>query len=443
MRIVFTVHKFPPESLGGTENYAWSLGRALAEMGHDVHVFYPVPGLAAEDAHVQRNGMSLWRTPVSAQHPGVGAVEQFWRSVRHRTIETDFSRLLARVQPDIVHFQHMQNVSARLMALAAPLPRVLTLQDYFYFCANGQLIRPDHSVCRGPRGGWNCVDCAAARADMPWISALRPLVALPFAARNAYLRRLARGIDRMIAPSEFLRQQYIRHGFPAARIQTLEYGLDTERLVPTLETAAAKQEGTEANGAGPDGASEPTAAPLTHADDHDSLHFGFLGSIVWQKGVDVLVEAFNQLPPHVRLTIYGSDAAFPDYGRRVRTLAHHPGIHFGGPLHHQHVGMALRQFDCLIVPSVWYENSPLVIQEAYGAGIPVIASRLGSMPEKVREGETGWLFNPGDSADLARVVRRLIDNPTRLRATKQHIRPALSMPAHARQIIELYRDITA
>jgi glycosyltransferase involved in cell wall biosynthesis len=427
MRILFTVHKFPPESLGGTENYAWSLGRILAENGHDVHVFYPIPGLPPDQAYIQRDGMHLWRTPIPAE-PG-SPVAEFWHSVRNRAVEAAFARLLKRLEPDLVHYQHLQNVSARLIAQAAAIPRVVTLQDYWYFCANGQLIRPDRSICSGPRGGWNCVDCAAHRAEMPWITPLRPLVALPFAARNAYLRTLAEQIDRFIAPSEFLRQEYIRHGFPADRIQTLEYGLDVERVAP---------------GAPPPDEGAPAvvdAPPPADERPHEGLHFGFLGSIVWQKGVHVLVEAFNQLPPGVRLTIHGSEAAYPDYGQEVRALARHPGIRFGGPLHHRQVGAALQQFDCLIIPSVWYENSPLVIQEAYGAGIPVIASRLGAMPEKVREGETGWLFAPGDSDDLARVIRSLLDDPQQVARMKANVHPAPSMQQHAQDMLCIYQEL--
>lgn len=426
MRILFTVHKFPPESLGGTENYAWSLGRILAEQGHDVHVFYPFPELPPSQAYIERDGMHLWRVPVPAD-PG-GPVAEFWHSVRNRTIEAEFDKIYERLQPDIVHFQHLQNVSARLIAMAASTPSLITLQDYFYFCANGQLIRPDRSVCGGPQLGWNCVDCAAHRAGQEWITALRPFVALPFAARNAYLRTLAQEIDRFIAPSEFLRQQYIANGFPAERIQTLEYGLDTDRIEPTPSQNDAPK--------------AVHGAELSAGEEAgDGLHFGFLGSIVWQKGVHVLVDAFNQLPPNVRLTIHGSEAAYPEYGRELREKVQHPGVRFGGPLHHAQVGAALQNFDCLIVPSVWYENSPLVIQEAYGAGIPVIASRLGSMPEKVREGETGWLFAPGDGADLARVIRSLMDEPAQIQRMKAHVHPAPSMRQHAQDMLEIYSEL--
>lgn len=413
MRVVFTVHKYPPESLGGTEIYSWSLARALVAEGHEVHVFYPLPNLPPLDAHIEQAGVQLWRVPLPAARSAENPVAQWWHTFRDTGIESEFRKLLARVRPDLIHFQHVQGVSAKLIELTSAWPRVVTLHDYWYFCANSQLIRPNRQVCTaGPRGGWNCVECATARIDLTALRAARPLVALPLAYRNAYLRRMLRSIDQFIAPSHFLRDQYIRFGFPADRIGVIENGLDLDRL----QTAA--------------GATlpMPPARP----------HFVFLGSLAWQKGVHVLVEAFNQLPHTVSLTIYGSDTAFPDYARQLKAQVQHPFVRFGGALSPDQVGDALRQADALIVPSIWYENSPVVIQEAYALGVPVIASRIGALIEKVHEGETGRLFTVNDSADLARVVQEISAQPAQLAQFRANLQPPLTVLQHAQEIARLY-----
>ena len=291
----------------------------------------------------------------------------------------------------------------------------MTLHDYWYFCANSQLIRPDQRVCDGPKFGWNCVDCATARADLERLRVFRPLIALPFAYRNAYLLRLIAGVDRFVAPSHFLLEQYARQGFPAERIVVLENGLDTGRLVASAG----------------DEMPSPPARP----------HFGFLGSLAWQKGVHILVEAFNQLPENASLTIYGGESAFPAYAAQLRATARHPNIRFAGAVDYRRVGAALRGLDCLVVPSVWYENSPLVIQEAYAVGLPVVASRLGALVEKVHEGRTGYLFTPGDSADLARVLAVLIEAPQRLAALRANIRPGRTSESTREQIAALYSEL--
>ncbi|HRW08865.1 MAG TPA: glycosyltransferase family 4 protein [Caldilineaceae bacterium] len=413
MRILFTVHKYPPESLGGTEIYTLTLARALHAAGHRVTVFYPSSAVERVTITLGEDGVTLWQVPLPATRQREDPIRQFWHTFRDQAMEAAFVDCLRETQPDIVHFQHVQGVSARLIALAADYPRVATLHDYWYFCANSQLIRPDQQPCLGPSwGNWNCVDCATARADLQRLRVARPLVALPFAARNRYLRRLSAAIDHFIAPSHFLRQQYVAQGWPADKITVLENGMDRRRLrnaqCPTLP------------------------APATRP------HFGFLGSLAWQKGVHVLIEAFNQLPATASLTIYGSDQAFPAYGAQLRALATHPHIRFTGAVSYENVGAALRQLDALVVPSLWYENSPLVIQEAYVMGVPVLASKLGALPEKVRDGATGYLFPAGDSSALAALLQRCIDEPLLLTNLLPNIVPPPTVEEHTAEIGALY-----
>jgi glycosyltransferase involved in cell wall biosynthesis len=259
------------------------------------------------------------------------------------------------------------------------------------------------------------VDCATSRADLHRLRALRPLVALPLAYRNLYLSRQAGQVDLFIAPSEFLRQQYIQQGFPADRIVTIENGMDTSRLA---------------------GYGNPQIP-------HDATHvqFGFLGSLAWQKGVHVLVEAFNRMPPNARLVVYGSDRVFPEYAAEVRSLAKHPGIRFAGALDYRRIGGALCELDCLVTPSLWFENSPLVIQEAFSLGIPVVASRLGALVEKVDDGRTGRLFEPGSVDDLARVLQELVDQPAQLGELARNTVAPPTMASHAQQLLGLYAEL--
>lgn len=415
MRVALPVHKFPPESLGGTEIYTRTLARALVQAGHTVAVFYPSTTVQQLTQDEMPEGIQRWRAPLAAVRAHEDPIRQFWHTFRDQAIERAFATFLQEYQPDLLHFQHVQGVSARLIEQAAGRPRLATLHDYWYFCANSQLIRPDRQPCTGPSWGChNCVDCATARADLAGLRRLRPVVALPFAYRNAYLRRMTAQIDRLIAPSAFLRQQYIDQGWPAAKLVTLENGMDRRRLVdaPALDLPP------------------PAAHP----------HFGFIGTLAWQKGVHILIEAFNQLSPSAALTIYGSDSAFPDYGAELRRLARHPHLRFAGPIGFDRVGAALRQFDALIVPSLWYENSPLVIQEAYVMGVPVIASRIGALTEKVQEGKTGLLFTPGDSHALAATLQSVIDHPEQLNALRQDIQPPPTIEEHTAQLLKLYQE---
>lgn len=440
MKIGYIVHQFPPYHLGGTENYAWSLGRAVAETGHEVHVFYPLSDSVQEDQVIYRDGLNQWRVPVSAGRTTEGVGAQFWQSIRSVKIEQGFQQFLDVVQPDLIHIQHLQNVSLKLIEMAKALPLVMTLQDYWYFCANGQLIRPGFEMCHGTQWGANCVDCAAERGNVPWLHLLRPLAAAPFYLRNRYIQSLVQHVNHFFAPSEFLRQQYIQNGFPADQIQQIEYGLDLDRVLPTKsQTSNPASSIPEPN---EEEANATVEATLAWGKTSE-LHVGFLGSIAPQKGVDLLVRAFNQLPHGPRLTIHGSDRAFPGYAEQIRQSNRHPGVRFGGPLHHRHTGRVMQSFDCLVIPSIWYENSPLVIQEAYGAGVPVIGSRLGAMPEKIREKETGRLFTPGDADDLASVLQDILRNKAQLDLYRAKIKRAPSMDEHVQEVVSIYTALVS
>lgn len=380
MRIALVVHQFPPERVGGTEVHTLVLARELATRGHAVSVFYPHPGLA-EDRVVERDGLRLWQAANPPLRPSASPASQFWRTFRNRKVEASFQRFLAGFRPDLVHFQHVQNVSARLITLAAGRPRLLTLHDYWYFCANGQLLRPDGSLCQGP--GIACGACALARLPRPLPPLMRPAAALPLLARNAYLRRALGKIDLFIAPSDYVRERYTGWGLPSERIIVLPHGVSPDRL------RGARRGGHDRPG-----------APL----------FGYLGAIAPAKGVHVLVEALGALPVEARLVIYGDETVFPEYAARLRRAATHPGVCLAGPLDYDMVGEALAQLDYLIVPSVWHETLCMVVDEAHTVGVPVIASRLGALT-RIQDGVNGRLFEAGNVAELAEILRDLCAQP--------------------------------
>jgi glycosyltransferase involved in cell wall biosynthesis len=146
------------------------------------------------------------------------------------------------------------------------------------------------------------------------------------------------------------------------------------------------------------------------------LRIGYLGQIAPHKGIDVLIRALRFLPrAAVRLRIYGDLQANVRYADELKSMSNgDPRITFEGAYRHEHVYDLLSALDAIVVPSIWYENSPFVIQEAQAAHVPVIGSRLGGIPELIIEGHDGLLFAPGDARDLAKQLRRLLDEPTLL-----------------------------
>ncbi|MBN2490026.1 MAG: glycosyltransferase [Planctomycetes bacterium] len=443
LRILFVVHGFPPADLAGTEVHTLTVGRALAAHGHRVAVFHRVAAPAAAEyslEHTSHEGLTVYRLVNNFRYAGV---EETYRNPH---VEDRFREVLAAEQPDVVHFQHCLHTSVSLIALSEDrgIPTVVTLADYWFICPTVQLIRPDRSLCHVQRAGLACVRCArpgraAVRAGQAAVRLLRPLAHLGplvyerLAARFPRLRRdvlddaralmrrpgsnraYLRRAGRVLAPSHFLRRQYLRFGLDAEQIVYQRYGIDTARLAGLRKTARS-----------------------------GALRVGFIGSFVWYKGLHVLIEAFRTIPPErARLTVHGNPDAPPEvraYAAACRQAAVGAPVHFAGPLARDRLAAAHGELDVLVVPSLWYENSPLVILEAQAARTPVIASDLGGMAELVQDGRTGLLFPAGDAVALRRAILALADDPARVAALAERIDPPKDVATHVAELMIVYRQ---
>lgn len=415
MKIALVVHKFPPASLGGTEIYTRDLARELARR-HEIHLFYredALPDQPYAEEKLTGENWHAWRVRYTLAGAGDNPLRIFLDTFQNRPIEASFARFLDETRPDIVHFQHVMGLSAGLLPLAKArrLPIVLTLHDYWFLCSNSQLLRPDYTNCQVPINPLACVDCAAARVKLPALRLLRPAVALPFIYRYRTVTQATRCADLYLCPSRFLQQMYIDGGFPADRTVYLENGLALDRLQGVSWQPAS------------DG----------------RLRVVYLGAIAWQKGVHILAQAFQGIPPEAAtLRIYGDPAVFPDYARQVASLLTGPNAQLMGRVESEQVRFVLADADLLVVPSVWYENAPMVIQEAAALGVPVLAADIGALPEKVQAGVNGLLFRAGDAADLRAKLQQLIARPEQLARLRQGVRPPRPMSDHAAELETCY-----
>lgn len=421
MRIALVVHKFPPTSVGGTEVYTLNLAREMSRRGHNVFVF------CRDDRHeVSRRGGIAWeqyesfvvcRVSRSFDAKSATPLVQFLDTFLNPDVEQAFMYFLREVNPEIIHFQHLMSLSYRLIMQAKRkgLPVILTLHDYWFLCANSQLIWPDGQVCRGKAFGLNCARCAIARIRVPFIQLLRPVIAPLLQIRDHLVRRAAMEAHLLIAPSRFLIQQYVQAGFPSDRFIHLENGIDVERI---------------------------QRYPWRPSSD-GRIRFTYLGALAWQKGVHIVVEAFRGLPADKAiLRIYGDPNVFPDYAARLRRLADPANTVFEGPVPNEEVGWVLAETDFVVVPSLWYENSPVVIQEAFAAGVPVIASDLGALPEKVQHGVNGWLCPPGRPEAWREVLLMLIEQIETREKLRHGISSIIHLQGHVDLLEEIYINMT-
>jgi glycosyltransferase involved in cell wall biosynthesis len=215
----------------------------------------------------------------------------------------------------------------------------------------------------------------------------------------------------MTVPSAFVKDWYTAHGFPLDKTQVLPLGIDTAQVI--------KQ---------------------SVKDAHEPFRFGYIGGISPQKGLHVLIEAFNALNQPAELWIAGDELAFPDYVAQLRNMAG-PSVHFLGTLDRTGVWQTLAQLDVAVVPSLWYETFSIIISEAFAAGVPVIASKIGPLADRVRHGIDGLLFEPGNIDALSAAMGRLLLESDLLADLRENIQPPLSLDDHVKQLQEIYEQV--
>ncbi len=443
MRIVLTVHQFLPDHLSGTELIAYHIARELQSRGHDVRIFtgypqkIPLPESDRFDTY-NVDGLQVHRFR-HAHVPMGGQSNIVEMEYRHDFFKTHFTTFLKEFRPDVVHFLHLYRLSTTAIDACRELGirTLFTATDFWFICPLVQLLLPDGSLCNGPNAlAANCVRHIAEVSQSPAIASRiqktpQALISLATLAarlhvlpssqaphiravsqRPAYLRHKLNEIDRVILPSKTMQTLLTAHGLEPERATLLPYGVPTSHL-------------------------------QRHTDkgDHPLLRVAFLGAMVRHKGPHVLIAALRTLPRDIPIsvTFHGKLEEYPDYIASLRALAGDDArIRFAGGYQPGELNAILADTDLVVVPSLWYENTPLVIYEAHAAGTPVLASNLGGMAEAVRDGVDGLLFPPNDATALAALLQQLATDRTRIRALAAQTLVPMSVATHVNRLEALY-----
>ena len=283
----------------------------------------------------------------------------------------EFSTLLQRLKPDTVHFHHYLGIGIEaLLCVRQHAPQakiVLTLHEYLLICHHfGQMVtRPALDLCYGA-SPQKCHRCFPEHSPQA------------FLLRELWLKRFLREVDEFISPSEFLRGRYIEWGLPPEKIR-----VQANMLPP-----------------------HPPAMPPRHAAGQP-LRAAFFGQLSPLKGLEVLIRAARKIERGgypITFRIYGSSASQPQsFKDRVeKALADLPAnVTFKGAYRNDDVVRLMAENHVIVVPSLWWENAPLVIEEAQAAGCIILGSDLGGIGEKLRTAPNGRTFGYNDADDLA------------------------------------------
>ena len=372
---VLLVNKFHWRK-GGSETYHFALADGLRAAGHEVAFF------AMEDPRNEPCGQERYFVPASdynGKSSPIAKAREALSIAYSREALRRFEALCRDFRPDVVHMGLVHR-QITLSILDAPylaenrVPVVWTSHDYIAVCPSYTMLDGGGRVCDACLDGdfRHCVERRCVKGS----SAKSALAA--HEARSIRRRGLYRKIDRIIAPSKFMRRKLLEGGFP-------------EEQVVLMRNFA------------PDGL---LARARTDEDrtDRDHPYLLFFGRLSKEKGIDVLVDAFLSIAERIpgwRLVIAGEG---PERETIKTQLANHSkdgrvelaGFQRGEALRRLVEGASLA-----VSPSRWRENMPYSVVEAFAAGTPVVGTRIGGIPELTSEGVTGFLSEPGDVTSLA------------------------------------------
>ena len=389
-RVLIVSHGHPAITRGGAEIAAYALFEALERQ-------------PAYDAWF------LGCRPETGGHLGVsisqpfgerefvytpGAFDWFKFANHDQSFPGEFRRLLEEIRPDIIHFHHFAFFGLEAFWFAKTvLPHVkivLTAHEYLLIChAYGQMVtKQKQFLCHQ-------ATFEACHACFPEFSQA------DFFLRRHYAGLFLPSLDAVIAPSAFLMARLQSWGLAAPRMETIENVVsDRSGQAPTVTTMPAAQ-----------------------------FRVGFFGQISRLKGIGVLLEAAKMLSrgghDTISIDIHGKYEGQPmEFQTEFLEQLQQAGtnVRYLGPYLPRQVDSVMQSVSVVIVPSIWWENSPVVIQEAFRNRRPVICSDIGGMAEKVRDGLDGWHVPVGDAAALASLLVSLAANRPAVSAMSATVR---------------------
>lgn len=384
MRVLILAHGHAELIAGGAEQAALALHRRLKAVGGVDPILIARAPVAAIGHDAVFGAFRGRADELLAAPPGEDPFT--FESLRLSVLERMVVDLVERFRPDLVHFQHFAgwSIDAVTLFARAGVPVVMSLHEYLLICnRDGQMVKTDGRLCHAESPG-ECAGCFPRHS------------AGAFYLRKAMLQDRLAPVARFVSPSRFLADRFVAWGLDERRVSVIENPLSPDLL---------------AQGEADD--PKPVRAP------GDPLSIAFFGQINPYKGVDILLVAAALLPRTVRdrvsIDIHGGNLA-PDRGAfntALGELAHaaRKTARLRGPYQNTDVVAMMRGADWIVVPSIWWENAPVVMQEAQVAGRPILASAIGGMAEKIGSGVPGRLFRPGDPRALADAIAGIVLDP--------------------------------
>ncbi|MCE5242555.1 MAG: glycosyltransferase family 4 protein [Syntrophobacteraceae bacterium] len=395
---------------GGDSTYTFNLAGLLRGKGHEVAFFGMKDARNVPDEHEEFFVEPIDFRKLNDRRSLRDCVSVLSRVIYSRENRRRFSKILDRFNPDIVHLQNIHghiSPSVIFEANARGVPVVWTLHDYKLICPNTHLlVDSTRQVCEA------CADARYYRAVLKCCKKGSRL-ASGMAALEAYAHRwmhVREGVGRFLTPSGFLREKLLRlAGFAAEEVVHLPLFIP-----PEMFTNGGRDEG----------------------------YILFMAKLDSIKGLHVLLDACR-LAPSVRVVLAGR-LEVPHAEKFIAALPENAT--YVGMKHGEELNRLRSQARAVVLPSVWYENQPFTIIEAFAAGKAVIASDLGGMTELVLHGRRGLLVPPDDAHSLANAMQWVASNPPEAARMGQDARRYAAgehaADVHYERLLEIYKGVS-
>jgi glycosyltransferase involved in cell wall biosynthesis len=435
-RILHVPYTFFPDPSGGTEVYVQGLAVRLSALGHVNAVAAP----AAGSSTYEHAGLQVYRFATDLR-PRLDLAY----GVADEVAAEGFRIIVAQVRPDIVHLHARTSaVSERLIDIGHALGArvVFTYHTPTASCARGTMMLFGESPCDGTIEAKRCLACALAASGMPKpLARAAAVVPNSIYARTAAITGLSRQqsalnipglivsgrrrfldfigkVDHVVAVSQWVSDVLRRNAVPATKITLSRQGLAACGQVPLRAKLR--------------GSAEP-------------LRIAYFGRIDRFKGPDLLALALKMIPTaRVEVDIFGIRQAIePDqvYAWLTAQVQQDSRLTLRTAIAPEEVVGVMANYDLIAVPSRWLETGPLVVLEAFAAGVPVLGSNLGGIAELVRDGVDGVLVAPDDAAAWAVAIGRLAEDRRAIDALRARIVPPRTMDTVADDMTTLYAQI--
>lgn len=460
MRIWLICHQFLPEFFAGTETVVYQTARKLLANGHDVTVICGHPDLiTGKDIAVRVEKYSVDSINVvrfRSAHPG--DVRDGWmrRHFLNEAVASEVSKMLAAGPlPDTVHVFHMAFLGVGVLSILKRrgIPIVFTSTDFFSICPLSHLRNYDGTHCSGPRADLgNCfrhmLQVSLSSDDhgvldelsdqdlgnLVWIlsgnlpenllAEIRPAflredwcrtISKSLMERRTRMREALASCGRVIAPGKVMSQFLLDAGISQKVLRHVPFGLNPDGLTRFLKRGEARE-----------------------------LRLLFIGQFAEHKGLKQLIEAVQNIPQDlpVALDIFAEVVADDFYTHSVLTLAgDDQRIRFRGTFPPSELGEVFSAHDVVVIPSLWAENTPMVLLASQACGCPAIVSNEEGLTEIVQDGVNGLTFETGNVAALTECIRTLAMNRTLLGKFAERTRVAFTIDDNVSKLEEIYREV--